>query len=430
MQDPKSERSLVFAADHRTLIDLIDSADEIRIVAPGLDEPRAHALAEAAHRGADVRVVLDPSEETERFGMGSLRTVDLLRGAGAEVRQLLGNAIGLVVADGEGYLHFARSRMFVADGEGLDAVRLDPLSTARLVRAFFPPRSEAEEQEAEARLDTALSNPQALRNAAEVDAPVSGVAPVDEQRLVDAKEALERNPPRDPDLTRRLNVYTNRLQFVEITLKGGAFGERTVSLPTDIPLGVSEQLGDLLRTRMRVFDSDVLESFRAFKREVDALREKWTTYLASRKKRVFATKDKQAILDEVERLRKQIPSLVSEMASDVMHSIDEAERVLVKEATRLLQDNPPADFGLFRDRPDDLAKMAERRARHIVSKISFPDPAEVLERIELAVHFYDMTWEDFDDEEFIRELYEAEIIDRTSADELRHLRSAFEAKPS
>lgn len=161
-------------------------------MAPGLDEPRAHSLAEAARSGADVRVVLDPTEETERHGLGMLRAVELLRKAGAEVRQLPGVAIGLIVADGAGYLHFARSRMFVADGEGLNAIRLDALTAARIVRAFFPPRSEAESRAATARLDAALDDPNFIERVTEAPAPVPGIAPVDDEGLSEALEALER----------------------------------------------------------------------------------------------------------------------------------------------------------------------------------------------------------------------------------------------
>ena len=116
MQPRNPNTPLAFRADSQTFVGLIENArDTARCVAPGLDGPKARALAVAARLGVDVRVVLNLSEETERYGYGTLHAVDVLRHAGVEVRQLRGNAVGFILADGAGYLFFPEIRMIAEE---------------------------------------------------------------------------------------------------------------------------------------------------------------------------------------------------------------------------------------------------------------------------------------------------------------------------
>lgn len=417
-----------FSSNHRTFTDLVTGGSKIHVVAPGLDEPRTHALVEAARRRAEVRVVLDPAEETERHGLGSLGAISLLRDAGVEVRQLSGIAIGFVVADGEGYLHFARSRMFAADGKSLDAIRVDALTSARLIRAFFPPRDEADATAAEERIESAIQDSESIRRSVEADEPVHGVAPVDEGKLIEAQESLAENPPRDPDRFREIQVYTRRLQFAEITIRGGNLSSQSVSFPKDLPLGISHELQQQLDTKLRVFEKGTksLQSYRTFLKDAKALREGHTTLIRSRDKRVFRTEDRQALKDAIAKLNARIPQVRSEIAMHVMAELDRTRGELEREVARLLTEDPPGELGLFQANPELFQEMATDRARRIVAGIDFPDPVALLSRLEIDDHYYDLTWEDFDDDEFIRELYEEGVIDQQSADELRDLRTAFE----
>lgn len=425
--------SVAFCADYRTFVDAVLSAERtIRLVSPGLDEPRAQCLATAAESGLDVRVVIDPSEETERHGLGEVRAIDSLRAAGVEVRQLNGNAVGFLLVDGTGYCFFPQSRLFSEEGAGLNAVSVDPFQAQRLERAFFPCRSDDEVKEMRERLEGVLDDlADHVGRVLVTDAELKGVEPLDEEALQEVKEALERNPPRDPNLTRQFSAYTTKLQFIELILKGGTFDSRTVALPDDIPLGVSKALQDKLRTKMRVFSGDelpALQDFRDFRREVDAFRDKYSTYLPSRKMRIFRTEKKRQLLDELAALRKKIPALVAALAADVMAAIGSTEKDLEDEVVRLLMADPPGDYGVFKAHPDVLENVIRRDARRMVSRIRFPEPQEILGRIELKEHFYEMTWEDFSDDDFIRELREAGIVNKDSADELRNLTAAFEAK--
>lgn len=194
------DHPLVFASDHQTSIDLVTDAAEICVVAPGLDEPRAHALAEAARRGADVHVVVDPAGTTERHGLGTLRAVQLLREAGTEVRQLPALAAGLLLVDRRGYLIFPQSRLFAEEGAGPNAVSIDVVLAERLRRTFVPPQSAEEVANAEARLGEA---PEAWVNETVETSrqePLLPVEDLDWEAFSDARNAIANNRLRPSSL--------------------------------------------------------------------------------------------------------------------------------------------------------------------------------------------------------------------------------------
>lgn len=410
---------VTFAASYATFVDAVASAElTVRVVGPGVDEPHALALAEAARRGVNVRVVVDPSEEMERHGFGTLRAVEHLLAAGVEVRQLPDNAVGLVLVDGLGYLHVARSRMFAADGAGLNAVRVDAVLAERLSRAFFPPRDDAERAAKAAATEGAEPNP-------------LPVEPLDAERFDAAQASIRDNPPRDPDLTRQFSAYTTRLQFIDITLEGGTFDQRTVSLPAGLPIGVSQEFNERLKAQMRVFgrnDLPALKRFKAFCREVKSVRDEHSVHLPSRDKRIFRTEAKQRLKEEITALQAKIEPMVKDMAAEVEQEVRRIKAYVEKEITRMYVGENPDESGLFRNDPEALDSVARRKAQSVFAGIRFPDPNEILGRIGLRVHFYDMTWQDFDDEAFVQELHLLKVIDAQSANELRHLRAAFEAR--
>ena len=293
-----------------------------------------------------------------------------------------------------------------------------------------PPRDEAEAQAEADRLDAALNSPAFIEEVTEAPAPVEGIAPVVEEKLADARESLERNPPRDPDLTRQLSVYTNRLQFVEITIRGGTLSSQTVSLPKNLPLGVSRELRKQLDAKLRVFErgAEELKRYRSFLRDAEALRDEFAILIRSRDKRVIRTEHLPALKDALRELKARIPDIQREVATHVVAALNHTRSEIEREVARLLADDPPDGLSLFQADPGVYETLLTDRARRIVADISFPDPVALLARLNIEAHYYDPTWEDFDDEAFIRELYDAGAIDRESADELRHLRSAFEAK--
>ena len=399
----------------------------VRFVAPGLTKVQAGALADASARSVDVRVVLDPSELRERQGYGELAAIPFLEGAGVAVQQLPGLALSFLLVDGTGHILFPESRMFAEAGVGVNALTLDPVMLCRLNQTFFPPASPEEEREANvqaARAQASRHLPPAPENASSL----ADLAPLDQASLQSALRALDRNPPRDPDLTRQFSAYTNRLQFLEITLQGGTFEDRIVSLPKDIPFDVDKALRRRLHMQMKVFhrrDLVGLQAFSAYRRQVEQVRDCYSVFLPSRNRRIFHTEHKHDLLREVEQLRGQLPEVSSVMEDDLARAVADAAVLLENEAYRLLLTSPNVSRCPSGRSVDTWARA---EACRIVSLVSFPHPRAVLERLDLRVHFYDMTWEDFDNHAFISELHSLKVIDQRSADELRTLTAAFAVK--
>jgi hypothetical protein len=208
------------------LITAIDGATErVVMIGPGVWPPLAKAIAKAWQRlgPKNVTVILDVDPEICRMGYGSLEGLEVLQKAAAAAAEPLGGEPGVricvVIADDQTFVFSPTPRLLEAPpGQSPVASTPQPQSHPKangIVLAKPPAALEAD-------LGTGGDG---------VTTRTLGLDVLDQKKLESVQKDLKQNPPKNFDLTRSVNVYNARIQFVELHVDGYRVSQHTVTLP-------------------------------------------------------------------------------------------------------------------------------------------------------------------------------------------------------
>jgi len=424
--------NFIFALDYQKLVKkILNATMRIYYCVPNVHEEVAHALEAAAERVEDIRVIIDPSEDTFRNGFGDIKAIDILKKAGVQLFEESNNMVSFIIVDDEGYFIFPQSRIYAEEGAGSNAVRMNALIAHKVLLHYFPPNSEGEKQEYRDAIVRAYetTNNDFAESAKEVDEIVGNgcIERLDEERLSTVRMNLDLNPPVHPDLKRQINTYTSKIQFLEIKFTGVNFHIAKINISNKILPFKDSELKRKLETKLRLFDHEFNSNpLNELHEELDKLKNEKLTRVASRDKHVFRVADKQQIKAKLEDLQNKASKLEGQFAEEIDRQILDTKEILRRELCTFFYDNPPDDVKGYSEEikkrkiDDDVSKT--------ISKIKFLDAAQILKRVDLKFNFYDLTFEDFRDHDFLVELTKKGIIKKNELDEIVKIKDAFEAK--
>jgi hypothetical protein len=229
-------RTFTVATD-AAVISLITSAESLLVViAPALSRAVADALAARSDQleNLDIRVIVDADAEVYRLGFGEREALEVIRDAAArnllDLRVQPGVRIGVIISDDNTMVFAPVSKNIEAGSETADkpnAIVLRGASTEKLVRA--------------AGAHTDDKSP-----SGEI-----GYAALDPAKVLAMQADLERNPPAKFDITRRLQVFSSRVVYVEFEITGFALSRKQVPLPEDFSTVSDANLQAQISSRLR-----------------------------------------------------------------------------------------------------------------------------------------------------------------------------------
>lgn len=237
------------------LIDAINRASKrIVMIGPGAWPPLAQAIAEAWQRlgSKNVTVILDVDPEICRMGYGSLEGLEILQKAAAAAAEPLGSEPGVricvIIADDETFVFSPTPRQLEAPpGQSPESASLLPQTQPKangIVLAKPPAVLEAD----------LGSGPDGVTNR------TLGLDVLDQKKMEEVQQDLKQNPPKNFDLTRSVNVYNARIQFVELHVDGYRVSQHTVALPKHL-VSVARKNKELARkiaSAVKLLDSEEL----------------------------------------------------------------------------------------------------------------------------------------------------------------------------
>ncbi|QTA78414.1 Uncharacterized protein dnl_06350 [Desulfonema limicola] len=418
------------------LKELISCAEKtIYISLPNIFEGLAISLTEAKKLGKNVYIVINTSEDSFRNGYGDVNAVELLRKSNIAIYEFSGNMISFIICDDTGYFIFPESRIFAYEELGTNAVKIDPLTQSFLIQHFFPLANGETRQEQQRfkediiKLKTYVKE---ITNDIKEHKNKFEIKPLDANRFEEVKKRLEFNPPIHPDLQRKINTYTTKIQFVEMTFEGSNLHIAKVKIPSSAMPFKDKQIKKTLEAKMRIFDD--LESKKEFneffkvKDEVEVLRKQYCIPIKSRKKSIIQTDKKQEYLSKVKKLKKEIDQLNQKILQYLDKEILTSKDRMKKELSTFIKNNPPEQIKNYE--PDILQRKIEDILSGIFSKIKYPEPDKLLKKMSLNVHFYDLTFEDLKKDEFLKDLEKNNVIKQGAIKDIVSFRTAFEEKVS
>lgn len=231
------------------LVQRIMAAQEwIVLIAPGIHMPVAEAL--AARMGdldpLRITLVFDGGEDVCRIGLGELAALRLVHGKAVElglsVRSQPGLRVGALIVDEDTivWAPTARAVEAVPSGTELDA---DPRS--------LMPNGLLLDVDVGNQLQWAVGAEGIDCTPDEVEVGREAITPAEVKKL---EEVLQANPPIPIDLQRITRVFSTKLQFVELEVRGAKLSRRKLNLSSaHINADADDLLRDMLDSGLRPF---------------------------------------------------------------------------------------------------------------------------------------------------------------------------------
>lgn len=235
------------AVNDELLIRLIhQAAHRIVYIAPGLHRPVAEALCKRFGElgRLDVTLVLDAGEDVCRIGFGDLEALKLMhkmtKEAGFYVRSQPGLRVGALLVDEKTLIWSPTPRSVEAPPEA--AAEPEGVSMPNGLLLGLNPGVQIAEAVCAEGTETAPA-----------DAEI-GRAAVTPSQIAEVSAALASNPPIPVDLARITRVFSTKLQFVELKVKGAKLTQRQIRVSSELlNADANDQLRGLLDGRLRAF---------------------------------------------------------------------------------------------------------------------------------------------------------------------------------
>lgn len=414
--------------------EVFNATESLYLSLPSIDDEMADALTLAKQKKPNLKVniVVDNSEESIRNGFGDIDGIDKLLQNNIQIFQSAGNLISFIISDFIGYFLFPHSRIFIDKAKGTNAFRIDPVSIELLKHYFFPNETKKNEFEQIATIGDANKHFMQALNELNNKNITSVVSEFDNKKHKENKQNLKINPPNPPDLQRQINTYSAKIQFVELKFNGGNLENKIAQLPKKaIPIN-SEDLKNLLQTRIKMFqDIDKSSDYKKlieFKDKVEKIRKEFLTPITCRPGKSIVKMDKKVrFLEELNTLKKETETLNNSLTTMLEEGKLNTLDLLRKELKAFFIANEPDELKNI-NRPEIKERKLEDIINTVTASVKFPEVSKLIENISLTELFYDLTWNDFKDEKLHKEFREKEIMKGDDIEQIVKLKDAYETK--
>lgn len=379
MTDKELDPARTFAvASDDALVGLIMQArNRLVVIAPALTQAVAHALSRRLDDlgRLDVTVILDSDPEVYRLGFGDQAALEAIRAASAksqfDLREQPGVRIGVVISDDTTMVYSPVSKNIEAGSTSIEkpnAIVLTGAAADRIATASGAVRSE------------------------EASKPEVGDKALEPAKVQEMQSNLKANPPKPFDITRKLNVFTSKVQYVEFSASNYRLTTRQIPLPPELVDVADDDLKNRITSRIRApFDGigkqDVTIDLNG-KRETLKVDDEWLkkerkriedeyTYLINNFGRIILYSDREDFDKAVERFRVIVEKYQEALKGTLENSQADFEKRIVDEFFPRWEKNPPKYFARYRIEatPAKIQIELQRLAQEIfTSAVTFDAP--------------------------------------------------------
>src|SRR5438067_1761818 len=212
-------RTFAVASDE-ALVELISRArNRLVVIAPALTQAVADALSQRFDDlgRLDVTIILDPDPEVYRLGFGDQVALETIRTASAknlfDLREQAGVRIGVVISDETTMVYSPVSKNIEAGSTSVEKPNAIVLSGSAADRIATAAGSDTRE---------------------DAPRPEVGSKALESGKVQQMQADLKANPPKPFDITRKMNVFTSKVQYVEFSASNYRLTTRQIPLPPEL----------------------------------------------------------------------------------------------------------------------------------------------------------------------------------------------------
>jgi hypothetical protein len=367
------------AASDEALVELISRArSRLVVVAPALAKPVADAVCQRFHELGllSVTVILDADPEVYRLGFGDQEALETIRVASAkalfDLREQPGVRIGVVISDDTTMVYSPVSKNIEAGSTSVDKPNALVLTGSLSDRVAIAAGADTS--------DTAAK-------------PEVGDSALEPARVQEMQANLKANPPRPFDITRKMNVFSSKVQYVEFSASNYRLTTRQIPLPPELVDVADDDLKSRIISRIRApFDGigkvDITPDHGGTSETLKGVDDDWLnrerkrieseyTYQINNFGRVILYSDREAFDKTAERFRSIVVKYQAALKNALRKSQSEFEKRIVEEFSPRWEQNPPKQFARWgiEATPDKIAAELQRLAQEIFeSAVSFDAP--------------------------------------------------------
>lgn len=412
---------------------LISAKRQIVMIIPSVHEEWFNAIKENPNLGVlKMKFCIENDEMAERSGYGKLAIVEELNNLGAELKELPRLRATFIQIDDQAYSIFIESRIISADMDCYNAIQIDEAMASSIMHQFFPITSSIPNIEG--------SNVQESVTDFE-DNPSTGV-PIHEinhslpvrqlnyDKLQVNINNLRQNPPDPPDLKRKIQYYSTKFLFVNMSVEGMRILSSTIHVPKGLFPFKDQKILDNLNTKLKLFqptDKKLMNKWKEIEKLPNDLRKEFLTSCSLRPTMsILHRKNKVTFENEIEQLNKKLKIETFKLVNIIQESIEQMLSRFKLELMELYRKYPPDSYSWAE--PENLEKLFQRDIDRIIGQMQIPDANSLIEKLNVKCHYYDLTYHDLLDEEFLGWCWEAGIISSSDEHELAEFKTAFPSK--
>jgi hypothetical protein len=388
---------------------LLNANNRIVLAVPAIHDEWVQVISENKKLNEiSIKVCIDNSELVLRNGYGSIESIDHLKRINADIRECNGLRINFVCIDNLAFCLFLESRILVGDPFGFNAIQLDLDVTEKIINELFPLESEKLNS-----LDLEIIT-----------------TPLIEIKLEEIRISIEKNPPEEPDLKRKISTYNTLFQYAELHFEGSNLFNKTISIPPDALPFKDAELKERMKTRFNLFTKDITKNWNELielKNKVEDVRKEFLVPCSVRKeKSILKKENKVAFQKAVSELQVLAEENVKVLKNKVQTAINNSEDTLRNELSIFFKSNPPDSIsGLDKENAD---RQINKEITKILGRIKVPDADSLVSKMKLDVMYYELTWEDLNDKKFIEWFVKNDLISKDDEQKLANFSNAFSIK--
>lgn len=429
------ENSILLTLSWKEIADLLHGAkSRIRVVIPSIHMDWFDILEKAAEKNIDIEICINNSEKSIRDGYGDHKAIRKVLGLPIKIHETDRNRIGLISVDNSSFLYFSTSRIFEegSDKNNFNAVKIDTVTAAQIMYFYFPNDTTFLKnllKDEVLLFDNAHDQIKKFKNDISLNNLPKLSCNFNSDTFRSISERLDTNPPLEPDLKREIEVYNLKVQFVELRFENGKISGRRVNIPRNaLPID-SPDLKRIMDAGMRIFTDaqQKIDSYTSIQEEVKITRERYLIPIKCRPEKSIIEKiRKDEFQFYIDAINNRIKNQKIELISKIDDEIEKSKYQLKEELKKYYHNKPPEGingnyFG------EQLLKKIDDFVGVIVSRMDFPKAHKMVDGMKLTVRYYDLTPDDFNDEELLGEFEEKRIL-KGDIESIRHMRAAFEAR--
>jgi hypothetical protein len=397
----ENELSLL-KSDFSTLLDIfMKSRKQIIVSLPNISIELAEAFVSIREKGIDVNVFIEVNEKVYRDGFGDYQALKILKNGNVKFYRKEKFNINCFIIDDEGFFYFPKSRFHEEEGIAYDLYPMT-INQIKHIRFLFNLYDNQEDLE---RIFDRMDIEQ-------VKSIASNIKPVEVESIKEIENKLSNDPPLKPIYARTLEVYKAKYQYVDLRFTGANLHTAKVKLPNKALPFRDENLKRAIEANLKLFtdthNKEFFNDFFILKEKVNQMRDRYLVYIKFRDKNIINRDMKTAFENEIKVFNHLIENSKKNILNKLQGEIQETRKKIENDLYKFFIVNPSEEFSGLQG--DVLDYELRNLVYSIVKNIKFPTAKELLDELKLHYFYSDITWEDLNKNEFIKELEEKKLL--------------------